>query len=176
MEFLLLGGISVLTGGRELDLGAVRQRCVLAALVVDAGQVVSVDRLMERVWGENPPLRARATLLNYLSRLRLLLADAGASVIARRPGGYCLEVERSMIDLHRFTDLCGQARSCDDDRKRAALLEQALEQWHGEPLTGVAGEWAEAERDRLNQQHLSAECDLADVLLRLGDAVALLAP
>ncbi|MDX8030296.1 BTAD domain-containing putative transcriptional regulator [Lentzea sp. BCCO 10_0856] len=176
MEFLLLGGTAVLTGGRALDLGPARQRCVLAALAVDAGQVVSVDRLMERVWGENPPLRARATLLNYLSRLRPLLAGAGASVIARRSGGYCLEVERSTIDLHRFTDLCAQARSCDDDGKRAAVLEQALEQWHGEPLTGVTGEWAEAERDRLNQQHLNAECDLTDVLLRLGDTEDLVAP
>ncbi|MGW6928482.1 BTAD domain-containing putative transcriptional regulator [Lentzea sp. NPDC054927] len=175
MEFLLLGGTAVLTGGRELDLGPARQRCVLAALAVDAGHVVSADRLMERVWGENPPLRARATLLNYLSRLRLLLADAGISVIVRRSGGYCLEVERSTIDLHRFTDLCGQARSCDDDRKRAALLEQALEQWHGEPLTGVTGEWAAAERDRLNQQRLSAECDLTDVLLRLGEGEDLVA-
>ncbi|MET8763438.1 BTAD domain-containing putative transcriptional regulator [Lentzea sp. NPDC004782] len=163
MELVLLGGTAVLVDGTALDLGPPRQRCVLVALAVDAGQVVSVDRLTHRVWGDDPPLRARATLLNYLSRLRLLLGGA----VVRRPGGYALEVERSAVDLLRFRTLCGQARAADD-RRAVALLRQALELWRGEALTGVEGDWAAAERDRLHQELLEAECDLTDVQLRLG--------
>ncbi|MGW6933552.1 BTAD domain-containing putative transcriptional regulator [Lentzea sp. NPDC054927] len=176
MEFVLLGGIAVRSGGGALDLGPARQRCVLAALAVDAGRVVSVDRLIDRVWGENPPLRARATLLNYLSRLRLLLADAGggSATVVRRPGGYTLQAERSAVDLLRFHDLCDRARAVDDGHA-VVLLQRALELWRGEALTGVDGEWAEAERDRLHQQRLEAECDLTDVLLRLGHGEDLVA-
>ncbi|MEU0878554.1 BTAD domain-containing putative transcriptional regulator [Lentzea sp. NPDC005914] len=163
MEFVLLGGTAVLADGVPLDLGPARQRCVLAALAVDAGQVVSVERLIERVWGDEPPLRVRATLLNYLSRLRVLLGVA----VARRPGGYALEVERSDVDLFRFRSLCAQARGADD-RQAEALLRQALALWQGEALTGVESEWATAERDRLHQQLLDAECDLTEVQLRLG--------
>jgi DNA-binding SARP family transcriptional activator len=166
MEFVLLGGTAVLAGdGSALDLGPARQRCVLAALAVDAGRVVSVDRLIDRVWGDDPPLRARATLQNYLSRLRLLLGESAA--VVRRPGGYALEVERSAVDLLRFRDLCAQARA-GDDRQAEALLRQALDLWQGEALTGVEGDWATAERDRLHQEFVDAECDLTDVLLRLG--------
>ncbi|ONI92214.1 transcriptional regulator, SARP family protein [Saccharothrix sp. ALI-22-I] len=147
---------------------------MLAALAVDAGRVVPVDRLIDRVWGDDPPLRARTTLLNYLSRLRLLLASAGTAVVARRPGGYSLDVERFTVDLLRFHDLCAQART-GDDRQAAALLRQALDLWQGEALTGIEGDWAEAERYRLHQQLLGAECDLTDTLLRLGHGEDLVA-
>ncbi|MET9226118.1 AfsR/SARP family transcriptional regulator [Lentzea sp. NPDC003310] len=173
MEFVLLGGMAVLSRGTEIDLGPARQRCVLAALAADAGHVVSVDRLTRRVWGDEPPLRARATLLNYLSRLRLLLVRSEA--VARRPGGYVLEVDRSSIDLFRFRDLCTRARS-HDDREAADLLRQALELWRGEALTGIDGDWATGERDRLHHERLAAERDLTDALLRLGHAEDLIAP
>jgi DNA-binding SARP family transcriptional activator len=169
MEFVLLGGIAVLDGGGALDLGPARQRCVLVAPAVGAGRVVSVDRLIDRVWGQSPPLRARATLLNYLSRLRLLLADAdtGAVTVARRPGGYTLQADRSAVDVLRFHDLCDRARAVDDGQA-VALLRQALELWRGEALAGVDRARVETERDRLHQRRLNAECDLTDVLLRLG--------
>ncbi|WP_439657367.1 BTAD domain-containing putative transcriptional regulator [Lentzea sp. HUAS TT2] len=171
MELVLLGGMAVLAGGSEVDLGPARQRCVLAALAVDAGQVVSVDRLTRRVWGDEPPQRARATLLNYLSRLRLLLEGS----VARRPGGYALEADRFAIDLFRFRDLRDRARA-EDDRQAADLLRQALELWRGEALTGAEGDWAADERDRLHHERLAAERDLTDVLLRLGHGEDLVAP
>lgn len=170
MELVLLGGMAVLADGAALDLGPARQRCVLAALAVDAGRVVSVDRLMQRVWGDQPPLRARATLLNYLSRLRLVLGGA----VVRRPGGYALEVERSDVDLLRFRDLGVRARAADD-RQAETLLRQALDLWQGEALTGVESDWAAAERDRLHQQLLDAECDLTEIQLRLGHGEDLVA-
>jgi DNA-binding SARP family transcriptional activator/tetratricopeptide (TPR) repeat protein len=165
-QFRLLGDVAALVDGHPVGLGPARQRCVLAALAVDVGRVVPVDRLTARVWGDEPPLRARVTLLNYLSRLRQVL---GPEAIARRPGGYALEAGRSAVDLYRFHDLCARARDRGaDDRQAVELLEQALGLWRGEALTGVSGDWATAERDRLHQERMRAEGDLVDGRLRLG--------
>ncbi len=176
-EFRLLGAVGLLVDGTIVDLGPARQRCVLAALAVDANRVISVDRLIRRVWDDDPPLRARATLVNYLSRLRQALTDAGATsggVIVRRSGGYALEVEPSAVDLHRFRRLCSQAHA-ESARRGADLLQEALDLWHGEALTGLSGEWAAAERDRLHQERLDAEQDLTDALLNLGRGEELVA-
>lgn len=167
LEIRLLGEVTLLVDGRRVDPGPARQRCVLAALASDAGQVVSTERLTQRVWGEHPPARARPTLTNYLSRLRQVLKKTNAASIVRRSGGYALDVDRTTIDLHLFGDLCDKSRIADD-REAAKLLRQALDLWRGEALTGVAGAWADTERERLHQDRLHVECDLADVLLRLG--------
>lgn len=163
----LLGEVFLLDNSRKVDIGSARQRCVLAALAVDAGRIVSADRLAERTWGDAPPLRVRATLLTYLSRLRRALAGVEGIDIVRRSGGYLLDVERSDVDLHVFRDLCARARSSEDERA-VVLLREASRLWHGEALTGLAGDWAQAERDRLQQDRVNAERDLVDALLRLG--------
>lgn len=166
MELQLLGEVAA-HGGR-VDLGPARQRCVFAALAVDVNRVVPVDGLIERVWGANPPLRARATLLTYLSRLRQALARTGTMRLDRRSGGYLLTAEESAVDLCRFRELCAQARDAGDV-EAVRLLTEALALWRGEPLTGVAGAWAEAERDRLGRARLAAEHDLVDARLRTGE-------
>ncbi|WP_158852148.1 AfsR/SARP family transcriptional regulator [Saccharothrix deserti] len=176
VEFGLLGEVTAHVGGRPVDLGPARQRCVLAVLAVDVGRLVSAERLVERVWGAETPRRGRATLHSHISRLRRALAVADAAEIVLRSGGYALVVNRAdeAVDLHRFRDLCARARAADDQRA-AALLEEALGLWRGEALTGLDGEWVAVERDRLRQERLSAEHDLTDVLLRLGHGEDLLA-
>ncbi|MFD7660824.1 BTAD domain-containing putative transcriptional regulator, partial [Actinosynnema sp. NPDC059797] len=165
MEIRLLGEVVLLARGRPVDLGPPRQRCVWAALAVDAGRVVPVERLVRRVWGEDPPLRARATLLTYLSRLRQ--AAAGAVPLTRRSGGYVLQVDEAAVDLHRFRALRAHAS--------AERWARALELWRGDPLTGVPGDWADAERDRLRQEHLAAQHELVDAELRAGRGEGLVA-
>ncbi|MFC6094162.1 AfsR/SARP family transcriptional regulator [Saccharothrix lopnurensis] len=163
----LLGEVGVEVGGRPVGLGTPRQRCVLVALAVDAGRVVPVERLVERVWGADAAPRARATLHSYLSRLRGALAGTDVAVV-RRSGGYALTVDAgAVVDLLRFRDLRAAAED-EPDERAARLLTEALELWRGQPLTGVAGEWAEAERDRLAQERLSTQHDLVDTRLRLG--------
>lgn len=88
------------------ELGPARQRCVLAALAVDAGRVVPLDRLAGRVWGPDLPPRPRSILPSYVSRLRAALA--GAADIAARSGGYVLL--GASTDLAQFRDLVGRAR------------------------------------------------------------------
>ncbi|WP_322746684.1 AfsR/SARP family transcriptional regulator [Saccharothrix syringae] len=168
MEVRLLGEVVVLAGGRPVDLGPARQRCVWAALALDANRVVPVERLVERVWDE-PPLRARAVLTSYVSRLRQALAGHdGAVGLVRRSGGYLLEADESVIDLHRFRALA--ARTGDVD-----ALTGALALWRGEPLAGLSGPWVEAERDRLRQERLAAEHDLVDARLAAGQGAELVA-
>ncbi|MGW4208921.1 BTAD domain-containing putative transcriptional regulator [Lentzea sp. NPDC004789] len=170
VELGLLGEVTAHLGGRPLELGPARQRCVLAVLAADAGRVVPVERLMERVWGADPPRRARATLHSYVSRLRQVLPAAGGMEIVLRAGGYVLLVDQAdhAVDLHRFRELRARARGTDDDTRAVALLTEAVALWRGEPLTGVCGEWVDAERDRLRQELLAAEHDLVDARLRVG--------
>jgi DNA-binding SARP family transcriptional activator len=172
----LLGEVGAEVGGRPVSLGTPRQRCVLAALAADAGRVVPVDRLVERVWGAEAAPRARATLHGYISRLRRALAGADEVAIVRRSGGYALVAGTAepVVDLHRFRDLCTRTRR-DDDVQVVKTLTEALGLWRGEALTGVQGEWAQAERDRLEQQRLAVQHDLVDARLRTGESGGLVA-
>ncbi|MEV0678989.1 BTAD domain-containing putative transcriptional regulator [Actinosynnema sp. NPDC050436] len=154
MEFFLLGEVAARSSGGPVDLGPAMQRCVLAALAVDAGRVVPVGRVVERVWGVDAPAHARSTLSTYTSRLRAALPDAR---IVWRSGGYLLDVPPEDVDLHRFRAL-----------RRAGDVVTALGLWRGEPLTGLDSDWARAERELLRQERLSAELDLVDDRLRQG--------
>lgn len=161
--------------GRLLDIGHARQRCVLAALLIEANRVVSVDQLIDCVWGERRlPSNPLSALQTYISLLRRAMAPAETVTIARRAAGYQATVDEQAIDAHRFRGLVRQARAADDDRG-AVLLEQALELWRGEPLAGLDTRWATATRATLTQDHRSAQLDLVDLQLRRGAHVAVLA-
>ncbi|HEX8866378.1 MAG TPA: BTAD domain-containing putative transcriptional regulator, partial [Lentzea sp.] len=147
-----------LLGEVPADLGSPKQRCLLAALAVDAGRVVPVDRLLDRVWGDAAP--RRETVHSYISRLRQALADLGV-LIERRSGGYVLT---GPVDLHLSRELSARGR-----------FGEALELWRGEPLTGLPGDWAEEERARLALERLSLTHDLVDSRLRLNEGGQLVA-
>jgi DNA-binding SARP family transcriptional activator/tetratricopeptide (TPR) repeat protein len=171
----ILGEVTAEVDGEPVDLGAPRQRCVLAALAVDAGRAVPIDRLAQRVWGVDVARRAPATLHSYISRLRRALSGADGVAIVRRSGGYALVVDAGepFVDIHRFRGLCLQAHG--DEVRAAQSLTEALALWRGEALTGLDGEWAEEERDRLRQECLAAKHDLVDARLRAGEGQALVA-
>ncbi|MGX7824645.1 AfsR/SARP family transcriptional regulator [Actinokineospora sp. 24-640] len=177
MMVRLLGEVAVRVGTRPVDLGHPRQRCLLAALAVEAGRVVPVDRLVERVWGADVPRRGRATLYSYVSRLRQALTCADTVTIERRSGGYALltSTAEPLVDLHLFRKLCASARADADAEQAARSLTDALELWQGEALTGLDGEWACSERDQLAQERLAAQRDLADARLRTGHGGQLVA-
>ena len=95
MEFLLLGPIEARTGGVSLPLGGPRQRAVLADLLLHAGSVVSMDTLIDDLWGADPPATADAVVQNAVSRLRKAL---GEKLIETRAPGYLLRVDPGAID------------------------------------------------------------------------------
>ncbi|MGW2514289.1 BTAD domain-containing putative transcriptional regulator [Streptomyces scopuliridis] len=135
---------------------------------MDANRVISVDELIDRVWAGRAPQRVRGTLHGYLSRLRQTLQGTAEDVrIVRQPGGYVLEVDAAAVDLHRFRDLVGQARTADDERA-ATLMGRALELWRGEPFATVDTPWFCDLRQALERERLSAELDDTDIRLRSG--------
>ncbi|GAA2733859.1 BTAD domain-containing putative transcriptional regulator [Streptomyces nogalater] len=167
VEFGLLGVIEARLGGRAVDVGHMRQRCVLAALLVDVGRAVSVDTLVDRVWGDRPPQRTKETLYGYLSRLRQALRPAAEVTVARRPGGYVLEADPLSVDLHLFRDLVARARTADGT-EAVALMRRALGLWRGEPFATVDVPWFDDQRQALLGERLAAELDHIDLRLRAG--------
>ncbi len=168
----MLGDIEARAGGRRIDVGPGRQQCVLAALLVDANRPVPVDQLLDRVWGDRPPRQARDTLYSYLSRLRHLLTRAHGPGIARRPGGYLVEVDPMAVDLHRFRALVDRARTAGEP---AALLDEALDLWRADALGTLDTPWANQVRETLHGERRSAELDRTDLALAAGRHAELLA-
>src|SRR5215831_886747 len=172
MEFGLLGPLAVRRGGVEVAVLPGKQRVVLAALLLKAGRVVAVDELAEALWGQAPPVTARATTQGYVKRLRKSLGGDGHGRIASRPGGYQISVAAGELDVTRCEALLRSARaaardgSWDEaaDRARAAL---AL--WRGEPLADVpSGLLAMREVPRLAELRLQALETRIDADLHLG--------
>jgi len=180
VEFLVLGEVGARSAGQPVDCGPLRQRSVLAALLVDAGRPVPAEELIDRVWGEAVPQRVRHTLHTYLAKIRQVLARPGDSdvvMLSRRSGAYLLDVPPDHVDMHRFRTLVEQARTpaCAGP-ERLALLRQALELWRGVPLAGIPGEWAGAVRQALHRQRLDAVVAWAHAEALAGDPATAVGP
>ncbi|MGV9367872.1 BTAD domain-containing putative transcriptional regulator [Amycolatopsis sp. NPDC003731] len=173
MKLRVLGDVEAWIEDRRIEVGHVRQRCVLAVLVMEANRVVTVDQLLERVWSQHPPRRDRQVLRTYLSRLRLLLCPAGVA-IERRPTGYVLLAAPDTIDVHQFHRLVTQARAADDDKLALGLFDQALGLWRGEPFAGLTTPWLDTVRAGLTRERDAANLDHIDVALRRGQYTSLL--
>ena len=110
LQFRILGPLEADADGRVLELGGRKQRAVLGALLLRAGEVVPDERLIDDVWGDNPPASAAHGLEAYVSRLRGVLAPHGV-VLLRGGGGYRLDVGRAVVDAQVFATLVEEARS-----------------------------------------------------------------
>ncbi|HEX8208396.1 MAG TPA: AfsR/SARP family transcriptional regulator [Solirubrobacteraceae bacterium] len=136
LEFALLGPLEVRLDGEPVAIGGLRRRSVLAMLVLDAGKVVSIPRLIGGVWGEEPPETAATALHGHVSHLRRLLGD----VIETRAPGYVLAVDPETVDANRFEALLERARAEQADGRRddaRATLDEALGLWRGPPLADL---------------------------------------
>ncbi|MFI9385959.1 BTAD domain-containing putative transcriptional regulator [Kutzneria sp. NPDC052558] len=173
VELRLLGTVEATADGRPLDLGPVRQRCVLAALAVGAGQPTSLEQLADRVWAERLPSSGHKVLYGYLSRLRRTFEALGVA-IERRSGGYVLTVGDGAVDLHRFRALVAEARSGKSDDEVLALYDQALGLWRGEAVMDLDTPWFAALRGELATERLAVQLDHAEVALRRGRHAELL--
>jgi predicted ATPase/DNA-binding SARP family transcriptional activator len=170
IELGILGPLEVRVAGRPVPVPGVRQRALLAALLLGRGTVVPVDRLVDEVFGDAPPRETRNALQTYVTRLRQALGPA-ASVITTRAPGYVLEVPGDAVDAERFAALLGQARAAEAPMAALALLDRALALWRGPAYAEFASTFARGEALRLAELRLAAEEDRAVLLLRL-DRVA----
>ena len=167
VEFRLLGTVEARLDGRRVDAGPPLQRSVLVALLVEADAPVSADQLVERVWGDRVPHRAKETLRSYLSRLRRTLSPGGVDIV-RRSGGYVLLADAATVDLRRFRELVAQARAAGDPEAASSLFARALGLWHGEAFAGLDTPWLAGVRTALDAERVAAELDHTDLLLRRG--------
>jgi len=167
VEFRLLGDVEARLDGRRLDIGHARQRCVLVALLVDVNRPVPAEQLIDRVWADEPPARARNALAGYISRLRTLLSDTDV-VVGREPGGYVLTADPLSIDLHQLRSLASEARATDDVADATALFERALKLWRGEPFAFLDTPWVNDLRTALEAERMSVQLDRNDAALAAG--------
>ena len=177
LHFAVLGSFRVDRDGQEVDLGPRLQRALLAILVVDAGHVVPVDRLIDLLWREEPPGAALASVQAYVSQLRRVLepgraARAPARVLVTQDPGYVLRAGEGQVDALRFGALARQAHE-DLAGGRPAVaavgLADALALWQGDPLADFADQpWAVPAVTRLTEAHDLAAEDRVDAWLALG--------
>jgi DNA-binding SARP family transcriptional activator len=159
-RFQLLGPVRAWApggAGAEIDLGAGKQRAVLAVLLLHAGRPVPTARIVAAVWGDEPPANGLNVVQKYVAGLRRALEPARSprspgQVIALTDGGYVLTVDPAAVDAARFAAIVGAgvaAQRAGRADEAASTLRKALDLWHGEPLAGLGGAWFAAERQRL---------------------------
>ncbi|WP_236788923.1 BTAD domain-containing putative transcriptional regulator [Amycolatopsis sp. GM8] len=150
------------------EVGGPRPRALLALLLLDAGRVVGTDRLIDALYGEEPPGDATNALQAQVSRLRRRLGVP----IERQPAGYRLVVDPDDVDVHRFTRLARdgrQALHAGEHAEAARLLRDALSLWRGPALADVEAPFAEPQAARLAEERVAAIEDRADAELALGN-------
>ena len=153
MDFRLLGPLEVSENDRAIALGGVKQRSVLAILLMHANELVTTDGLVDQIWGAAPPVRARKTVQVYVGRLRRLLGDTR---LVTHPGGYLLQVEPEELDVARFEQLTAEAARAAP-AVAAQKLTNAIALWRGPPLADLAYEgFAQPEIARLEEMRVAA--------------------
>ena len=153
MEFRLLGPLEVSFDGAEVPVRGTRQRELLALLLLQAGQVVSLDRLMDALWGENQPAAGLMALRVRVSQLRKALGPGGERLVTRATG-YALVVEPGELDLQLFERALDRAAAALADDPAAAVehANTALSLWRGTPLADIAySSYAQAAIARLQE-------------------------
>jgi DNA-binding SARP family transcriptional activator/tetratricopeptide (TPR) repeat protein len=175
----VLGEVSATREGVSIDLGGLKQRAVLALLVLAGGEVVPADRLVDSLWGESPPRNGTGALHSYLSHLRKRLephrdARSREGLITRQGPGYVLHVDDDTVDAWRFESLLQQAATLTEPTARVAELTRALDLWRGPAYADFAGEpWVEAEVVRLDGLRVHAHEQQLTARLDSGESAAL---
>jgi len=179
MEFLMLGSLEVRVGGELIELRAPKHRALFASLLLRAPRSVSLDQLVDDIWGAAPPPSARHLIQVYVSDLRKALARAGVDDRLLTEGlGYRLRVESGEVDAQRFDELVtvgeGSLRS-GDARAAGPALREALSLWRGPTLADTPLENdAAALRDALTEQRLAATELCLEAELAQGEAASLI--
>jgi DNA-binding SARP family transcriptional activator/Tfp pilus assembly protein PilF len=178
LRFRILGPVEVGNGAAWVSIAAPRHRAMLAYLLLHANRVVTIDALIDALWPEPPPPTARAQVHVAMSKLRRELRALGmADVIHTEPSGYRLHLDPGDLDAEVFAGEAATARRANDrgDHHDAAQrLRAALDLWRGEALAGVASPFARAARLELSEARLTAQEQLGEAELALGEFDALI--
>lgn len=177
VTFDILGPLIVRVHDSVVPVTAPKVRVILAYLLLQNDKIVPVDELIDGLWGDAPPRRARNALQTYMMRLRQALGDAG-DVVRTEPPGYLISVPDDAIDLSRFLSHVAQSKTAvaaGNLEHAAAHLRLGLELWRGRPLIDTPSETLQREQvPRLVEEHLQAietRIDLDLQLLRHAELV-----
>jgi DNA-binding SARP family transcriptional activator/DNA-binding beta-propeller fold protein YncE len=168
VEFRILGTLEVLDAeGADVAPSGRRARGLLALLLLHANETITVERVIDGLWGEEPPASARKVVQNLVSELRRTLGER----LETRGGGYRLDVKPGELDLDRFQAGVREAsrlRTAGDVLAAADALREALALWRGPPLAELGYERFGAQASQLEELHLSALEERIDADLALG--------
>ncbi|WP_242906916.1 BTAD domain-containing putative transcriptional regulator [Actinomadura terrae] len=170
MWFGVLGAVEVRGGEAEGAVGGPRVRGLLAMLLLEAGRVVAAERLIDGLYGEEPPKGAANALQSQVSRLRRGLGDAG--LVEGHAAGYRLAVPPEVVDVHEFGRLARYGRealAAGEHARAAAVLKEALGLWRGPALADVSAPFAAAQAARLEESRVAVAEDLAEAEIALGE-------
>ncbi len=176
VEIKLLGPVAALVDGSPISLGGPIRQAVLAVLAMRAPEVVQPDELISLVWGDAAPSSAAGNMQTYVSSLRRALEpnrsqDQPPGLLMRAGGGYQLRLPPGTVDIQEFSRLADEGFQAAADGRlddAAASLHAALSKWRGEPLSGVHGPFAQAQRNSCIEHRLNVLESWARVLLELG--------
>ncbi|HEX4786979.1 MAG TPA: BTAD domain-containing putative transcriptional regulator [Actinospica sp.] len=179
-RFQLLGPVRAWRDETELAVGSPQQQAILAMLLLSRGGHVSLEAMIDALWGECPPKASTGAVRTYVSRIRQALAkgaagQAGAGVEIDSTGdGYALRGERIVVDVDLFEARVAEANAAarQDGERAAGLCRQALAQWRGTPLAGVPGPYAEPVRARMVETRADAVEIESAALIASGDHLA----
>ncbi|MEU9099122.1 BTAD domain-containing putative transcriptional regulator [Streptomyces sp. NPDC048361] len=175
MEFRVLGTVTVATeDGAFLALGPAKRRSLLAMLLLRPNTAISVERLTEALWDEEPPQHSRTVLQGHVSRLRALLAEHDADAygieLVTQGSAYVLRLPETLIDAHRFEELVALARGGRAPGDAVLMLREALALWQGPALTGtVPSPPLQGAVHTLEELRLAAVEALAEAYGQLGE-------
>jgi DNA-binding SARP family transcriptional activator len=159
-RFRILGPLEVRSGEAWAPIGAPKWRTLLAVLLLNRGQVVSTDRLIDELWGDEPPAKPANLVATYVHRLRGLIGDPDGRVLETRAPGYRVVVDHDELDAGRFTRLvaAGRRALADGAAARAVeLLSEALDLFHGPPLADVPfSDLVATEANRMEESRVAA--------------------
>ncbi|UXY20444.1 NB-ARC domain-containing protein [Streptomyces cynarae] len=169
LRFGVLGPVRAWRGEELLATGSPQQRALLAALLMREGRTATASELIDALWGDDPPPRALAAVRTYASRLRKVLSPG---VLLSESGGYAVRLgEPRSLDLAAAQELAAEAekaKNSGDLCHARHVLNEALALWDGEPLAGVPGPYAEAQRARLEEWRLQLLESRLDMDLEQG--------
>lgn len=174
MEIRVLGPVEAWHRGRSLYLARRQQRLILGILALDANKLVTSDRLIDLLWGEQLPAHARAVLQSRVSELRTALTahqrpDADATLLTRG-NGYVLAISPEQVDAHQFRLTAARTSEMASDDEARRSLRKALALWRGPVLGGQLTEGAYAALCQgLEAERLTTAEDLFEIELRLGN-------
>jgi DNA-binding SARP family transcriptional activator len=171
LSFQLLGPLEIRSNREAILLGRQMPRTLLALLLIRTGELVPTDWLVDELWPDEPPESARASLQNFVCRLRKVL---GADVLLTGVGGYRVNVRPEQIDAFLFRRAVAAGCTSESPRSRAARLRKGLAFWRGGAFEGVSRTPAlELDAALLHEQRTSALEDAIEAELQLGYAAEL---